>query len=47
MVEGYISYKLFYYDSEYIKKINETQSKVVWYDKWDEEEKEREILQKK
>jgi hypothetical protein len=45
MVEGYIVYKSFYYASEYIKKIDDTEGAFVWDDDQDEEKREGELLQ--
>ena len=32
MVEGYISYESFYYDSEYIKKVDNRPGEMIWDD---------------
>ena len=45
MVEGYITYKLFYYSSEYIKKIDDTIGEVVWEEELDEDKREGDLLQ--
>ena len=42
MVEGYVIYELFYYASEYIKKIDDTIGEVVWEEQLDEEKMEGE-----
>ena len=45
MVEGYIVYELFYYASEYIKKIYDTPGEMVWDDQRHEDKRKGEILQ--
>jgi hypothetical protein len=45
MVEDYTVYELFYYASEYIKKIDDIAGAVVCDDHKDEEKKEGELLQ--
>ena len=42
MVEGYIVYKLFYYASEYIRKIDDTLGELVWEEELDEDKREEE-----
>ena len=44
-VKGYIIYETFYYALEYIKKINDTPSTVVWDDPHDKAKREWELLQ--
>ena len=45
MVEGYIVDVSFYYASEHIKKIDDTQGALVWEDQLDEEKREGELIQ--
>jgi len=45
MVERYVSYESFCDSSEYIKKINNTPSAVIWDDERDEDKREWELLQ--
>ena len=45
MEEGCISYKSFYYASEYIKKIDNRPTAVIWDDERDEDKREGELLQ--
>jgi hypothetical protein len=45
MQDRYIVYKLFYYASEYIKQIDDTEGVVVWDEHQDEDKMEGEILQ--
>ena len=44
MEKGYIVYALFYYASEYIKKIDDTPTTVVWEDQLDEDKREWVLL---
>ena len=45
MAEGYISYESFYYESEYIKPIDNRSGAVIWDDERDEDKREWELLQ--
>ena len=44
MAGGYISYESFYYDSEYIKQIDNRPGVVIWDDERDEDKREGELL---
>ena len=44
MEEGYILYEYFYYDSEYIKQIENRLGAVIWDDERDEDKSEGEFL---
>ena len=45
MAKGYTVYELFYYASEYIKKINHTPGIVIWDDEHDEGKREGEVIE--
>jgi hypothetical protein len=45
MKERYIVYKLFYYDSDYIKQIDDKKGVFVWDEHQDEDKREGELLQ--
>jgi len=44
ILDGYVSYKSFYYASEHIKQIYNTLGAVIWDDERDEDKSEGELL---
>ena len=47
MADGYIVYESFYYESEYIKQIDDTPRVVIWDDEHVEDKREWDLLEMK